>query len=213
MSDNANDERDAIYKEYRAAKKNLKKGRDFFDWMKIARGYDEARREAMHRAGTNVPQGSAYREEFGKISRREKLIDRDDKGREFPSPEDRTFCIYVLENYDAPSKDPRRVSIKAWRDGLSDSRRAGLNHPKRVWTSYLADTEPRAEKDAKRIERERQQAMKSTDPLLDKVGEAEAETHTARRQVEALRELLALIRDHVRLPEDIVAKIDAALRE
>jgi hypothetical protein len=31
-------------------------------------------------------------------------------------------------------------------------------------------------------------------------------------QVEAMRELLVLIRDHVVLPEDIVAKIHAALR-
>jgi hypothetical protein len=210
MTHDPRDEQRAIYREYRAAKKHLKSGREFHDWMKIARGYDEARREAMHRAGTNSAQGSAYREEFAKVDRREKLIDRDAKGREFPSPEDRTYCIKVLENYDAPSQDPRRVSIKTWRDALSDSERGKLNHPKRVWTSYWADTEPRAEKDAKRVERERKQ---KTDPMLDAIGEAEAETHNARRQVEALRELLALIRGHVDLPEEIVAKIDAALRE
>jgi hypothetical protein len=45
--------------------------------------------------------------------------------------------------------------------------------------------------------------------MLDKVGEAEAETHDVRRQLEAVRELLALIRDHVDLPED---RIDDALR-
>jgi hypothetical protein len=108
---------------------------------------------------------------------------------------------------------PRRPSIKVWRDGLSDSERAKLNHPKRVWTGYLAATEPRAETEAKRKERERKQAEKSRDPMLDKVGEAEAETHTARRQVEVLRELVAFIRDHIDLPEDIAAKIDAVLRE
>jgi hypothetical protein len=54
--------------------------------------------------------------------------------------------------------------------------------------------------------------MKSRDPMRDKVGEAEAETHAARRQVETMRELLVLIRDHVDLPADIVAKIDAILR-
>jgi hypothetical protein len=212
-ADDTHTERDAIYKEYRTAKKNLKKGRDFFDWMKIARGYDEARREAMHRAGTNVPQGSAYRTEFAKIDRRERLIDRDDGGKEFPSPEDRSYCIKVLENFDMPSHDPRRPSIKSWRDAMSESERAKLNHPKRVWTGYWALTEPRAERDAKLMERERMQATKSRDPMLDKVGEAEAETHAARRQVEAMRELLALIRDHVDLPDDIVAKIDAILRE
>jgi hypothetical protein len=109
--------------------------------------------------------------------------------------------------------DPSRPSIKVWRDGLSDSERAKLNHPKRVWTGYLAATEPRAETEAKRKERERKQAEKSRDPMLDKVGEAEAETHTARRQVEVLRELVAFIRDHIDLPEDIAAKIDAVLRE
>src|SRR5262249_37801187 len=117
MTNDPTDERKEIYKEYRTAKRNLKKGRDFFDWMKIARGYDQARREAMHRAGTNAPQGAAYREAFAAIDRREKLIDRDDKGKEFPSPEDRTYCIKVLENYDMPSLDPRRPSIKAYRDG------------------------------------------------------------------------------------------------
>jgi hypothetical protein len=56
--------------------------------------------------------------------------------------------------------------------------------------------------------------MKAKDPMmLERVGEAEAETHDARRQVEAMRELLVLIRDHVDLPDDIIAKIDAALRE
>ena len=43
-----------------------------------------------------MPQGAAYRAEFAKIDRREKLIDRDDKGKEFPSPKDRTYCIMVL---------------------------------------------------------------------------------------------------------------------
>jgi hypothetical protein len=35
--------------------------------LKIARGYDQARSEAMHRAGTNTRQGVAYRGEFAKI--------------------------------------------------------------------------------------------------------------------------------------------------
>jgi hypothetical protein len=95
--------------------------------------------------------------------------------------------------------------------GVSDAR-AKLNHPKRVWTSYWADTEPRAEKEAKRIERERKQTMKPRDSMFEAIGEAEAETHDARRQVESLRELLAFIRDHVELPEDIIAKIDVILR-
>jgi hypothetical protein len=53
--------------------------------------------------------------------------------------------------------------------------------------------------------------MKAKDSMLERVGEAEAPEHDARRQVEALRELLVLIRDHVDLPDDIVAKIDAIL--
>src|SRR5262249_61621913 len=102
------DEQKSIYKDYRAAKRHLKQGRDFADWMKIARGYDQARREAMRQAGTNQPQGPNYREEFTKIDRREKLIDRDPKtGKEFPSKEDRTYCIKVIENYAVPSYDPR----------------------------------------------------------------------------------------------------------
>jgi hypothetical protein len=99
------------------------------------------------------------------------------------------------------------------RDDLSPSERAKLNHPKRVWMSYWADTEPRAERDAKRIERERKQAMKSSDPMLDAIGDAEAREHDANRRSETARELLAYIRDHVELPDDIASKIDAVLRE
>jgi hypothetical protein len=204
---------EATYKEYRTAKKNLQKGRDFADWMKIARGYDQARREAMRLAGTNSPQGAAYREAFAQIDRREKLIDRDDKGHEFPSKEDRTYCGKMIDNYDVPSYDPRRQPLKAWRDGLSTSERAKLNHPKRVWDAYWAHTEPRAEKDAKRIERELLRQATKSDPMLDAVGDAEAREHAANRRSEAARELLAYIRDHVDLPEDIVSKIEAMLRE
>jgi hypothetical protein len=73
-------------------------------------------------------------------------------------------------------------------------------------------TEPLKEKEAKQNERDRKQSEKPKDPLLEKVGEAEAGEHAARRQVEEIRELLALIRDHVTLPDDIVAKIDAVLQ-
>src|SRR6516164_3260672 len=102
MTDDLTDEQVSVYKDYRSAKKNLKKGRDFADWMKVARGYDQARREAMHHAGSNTPQGAAYRTYFTRIDRRERLIDRDDKGNEFPSKEDRSYCIKVIENYDMP---------------------------------------------------------------------------------------------------------------
>jgi DNA segregation ATPase FtsK/SpoIIIE-like protein len=212
MTDDPTDERKIIYKDYRAAKRHLKEGRDFADGMKIARGYDQARREAMHRAGTNVPQGAAYREEFAKIDRREKLIDRDDQGREFPDKEARTYCIYMLENYDAPSHDPRRPSIKTWRDGMSVSERAKLNHPKRVWTGYLAATEPRAERDAKRAEREMRPPKEN--PHLAALADAEVERDASRRETETLRELLARIRDELRehLSPDLLDAIAKALQ-
>jgi hypothetical protein len=209
MTHDLTDEQTVVYKEYRTAKKNLKKGREFADWMKVARGYDQARREAMRLAGSNTPQGAAYREHFARIDRRERLIDRDDKDNEFPTKEDRTYCIKVLENYDMPSHDSRRPSIKVWRDGLSIGERAKLNHPKRVWTAYWAATEPRAEKDGKRVARE----MRATEsnPMLDLVADTEAERDSARRQLEALRELLVVIRDSVDLPEHIAARIHAVL--
>jgi hypothetical protein len=74
---------------------------------------------------------------------------------------------------------------------LSDSERAKLNHPKRVWTSYWADTEPRAERDAKRTER----AMKEPkeNPHLQALADTEGERDTARRHAEDLRELLARV--------------------
>jgi hypothetical protein len=210
MTTDLTSEQVSVYKEYRAAKRNLKKGRDFADWMKIAHGYNQARREAMYLAGTNTPQGAAYREHFSRIARRERLIDHYDDDSEFPTSEDRTFCIKVLENFDVPSHDPRRVSIKVWRDSLSASERAKLNHPKRVWLAYRTATEPRAERDAKRAARDMRPAKK--DPMLEAVGNAEAETHAARRQIETLRELLAAIRNAVELPAEFAAKIEAALR-
>ncbi len=42
--------------------------------------------------------------------------------------------------------------------------------------------------------------------MLEAVANAEVAEHTARRQTEALREPLALIRDTVELPDEIVAK-------
>lgn len=201
------DERKLIYQEYRTAKRNLRKGRDFWDWMKIARGYDEARREAMHRAGTNTPQGTTYREEFTKIDHRERLIDRDEQGREFPSPEDRTFCIKVLENFDAPIFDPRRPSIKAWRDSLSDTERAKVNHPKRVWTAYVANTAPRVEQEAKRTE-------PVTKPTVTKPAEpdtkpaaqhsADAEIAKLAARIRELEDKLALARIGTgKIPENV----------
>jgi len=209
-ADNITDEQRTVYKDYRAAKKHLKQGRDFADWMKIARGYDQARREAMHRAGTNKPQGAAYREQFARIDRREKLIDRDDKGKEFPTPEDRTFCIKVLENYDMPSYDPRRTSIKTWRDSLRISERAKLNHPKRVWTSYWADTEPKAERDARRIEREMRPPKEN--PHLGALADAEIERDASRRETEDLRQLLGRVLNEVEdLAPDLRTAIEQAL--
>ena len=135
--------------------------------------------------------------------------DRND-GKEFPSPEDRTFCIKLLENYDAPSYDPRRPSIKAWRDKLLDSERAKINHAKPVWNKYWSDTEPMAEKAAKRNARE----MKAkADPVGDLAANQEVELKTKQRQFEAMREPFAYIRDHCDIPDDVAAKIDGILRE
>ena len=62
------------------------------------------------------------------------------------------------------------------------------------------------------MERERKRAEQPKNPMIDALAVAETETHDARRQVEALRELIAFIRDHVELPDDVVAKIDAIVR-
>jgi hypothetical protein len=204
------DEQRTVYQDYRTAKKHLKQGRDFADWMKIARGYDQARREAMRRAGTNAPQGAAYREAFARIDRREKLIDRDDTGKEFPTPEDRTYCVKILENYDMPGHDPRRVSIKAWRDSLPHGERAKLNHPKRVWTSYWESTEPKADREAKRKAREMKPPKEN--PHLAALADAEGERDASRRQTEDLRGLLGkVLSQWDDIPPDLRAAIVEAL--
>ena len=148
------DERKLIYQEYRTAKrKPAGRAATSGDWMKIARCDDEARREATHRAGTNTPQGTTYREEFTKIDHRERLIDRDEQGREFPSPEDRTFCIKVLEKLrcsDLRSAPPLNQGLA--RQPLRHRARQGQSPEARLDLADVANTAPRVEQEAKRTE-------------------------------------------------------------
>jgi hypothetical protein len=93
-----------------------------------------------------------------------------------------------------PSYDPRRIPIKAYRDGLSDSERANLNHPKRVWTSYWADTDPEEDKQARRVERAI--AAQKKEPLVkmaDLLAETQDAHHTSQQEAAALRRLLGRI--------------------
>ena len=105
-----------------------------------------------------------------------------------------------------------RVSIKTYRDGLPHSERAKLNHPKRVWTSYWADTEPKADQLAKRIAREMKPPKES--PHLAALADAEGERDDARRHSENLRELLGRVLNEVEdLPSDLHEAIKKALSE
>jgi len=112
--------------------------------------------------------------------------------------------------YDTPSYDPRRPPIKVWRDRLPAGVRSQLNHPKRVWTSYWSNTEPRAERDAKRVERE--QKPPKENPHLAALA-AEVERDASRRQTEDLRELLArVLAEWADIPEELRKIIEEALR-
>src|SRR5262245_35770759 len=93
-----------------------------------------------------------------------------------------------------PSYDPRRISIKAYRDGLSDSERSNLNHPKRVWINYWADTDPEEDKQARRVEQA--MAAQKREPLTkmaDLLAETESARHASQREIATLRQLLKRI--------------------
>jgi hypothetical protein len=81
-----------------------------------------------------------------------------------------------------------------------------LNHPKRVWTSYWADTEPKAERDAKRIAREMKPPKES--PHLAALADAEVERDASRRETEDLRELLGRVLNEV---EDLHPELREAI--
>ena len=59
---------------------------------------------------------------------------------------------------------------------------------------------------------DKERAAAAETPACHTSAVAETETRHARRETEVLRELLAYIRDHVELPDDLVGKIDAILR-
>ena len=62
------------------------------------------------------------------------------------------------------------------------------------------------------IGNERAMMQPKENPHLEELADSEVREHSARREIETLRELLALIRKAIELPDDIAAKIDAALR-
>jgi hypothetical protein len=118
--------------------------------------------------------------------------------------------IKVLENYDVPSYDPRRPAIMAWRDGMSPSERAKLNHPKRVWSAYWAKTTPQAEKEARAAERAMQEP--SADPMLDLVADTERERDDAHRHAQDGRGLLGEVLERWEdIPADLREKIERHL--
>jgi len=216
------DDRKDIYRQGRLALKHLREGREFIDWLNWARAYDEARREAMQRAGTNSPVGAHYNEQFAKVMAREKLVERTgpEKHQQFPDPETRSFAMRMLENYDFPAEDPRRKAIKVWRSELyaKDPQKYGqLNHPKRVVQRWLEDTMPQAEKQAREEARKWRAAEKAAapDPIAEDLANEEGRHRDTRRELEDLRELLGLILGELEsgtVSEATVERIRAMLR-
>jgi hypothetical protein len=114
-----------------------------------------------------------------------------------------------------PSADPRRKSIKAYRDGLSHGERAKLNHPKRVWTSYWEDTQPGADKHAKRVERAATAGIRQKQvELIDLLADTEDARAANQRKIEELRillsRMLAAVKDH--LPPELREEVEEVLR-
>jgi hypothetical protein len=98
----------------------------FSDWMAIADSLAEGRELAMALAGK--PKGTRYNTAFAAWAGRRPWIQALGKT-------DRSQLYWIHE---------RRAEIEEWRDTLTDSQRASLNHPSTVFRQYrAAKAEPR----------------------------------------------------------------------
>lgn len=206
------DDAHEIYKRARAAMRNLQKARDFHWWVDYGTGADMARREAMQAAFTNQPIGKAYNIEHARVMRREKLVDLTDPANPFPDANTRKDAIVMVENLHHPVDTRRLKGILGWREGLTASERAKLNHPTAILRRWRKDTEPQEEKRAR--EQTREQREPKEDPMLSLVADTEGERDEARRHAENLRGLLGRVLNEVEdLPPELRELIEQALAD
>jgi len=126
--------------------KRIKNGDHWLDWLAVGEFLIVGRLQAMRRAGTNQPVGSAYNRAFGTWLDEHQEFRMLDKAT-------RNHAMWAAENRDA---------IERWRETLAQNVRARINHPttmKRAWDAankvreVSAET-PAVETKAQKLERE-----------------------------------------------------------
>jgi hypothetical protein len=160
-------ERADTYRHGRNALSRLKRGRDYLDWIDVARAVWEARDEALEQigmAGSNLPPslrlGGGYSKAYSAILKREGLED------EFIDRTTRNQLFEIIANL---------PSIEAHRDLLSPAERAKLNHPSAVLRHFKRSGAVHDDRAARRP------SPSKADNLLE-------ELTLAREEIERLRE-------------------------
>jgi len=194
------------YKRGRAAMRQLKKDRNFQWWTDYGVAALAAQTEAMRRSFTNQPIGKAYNLEHARIMKREKLVDLTDLNHPFPDPNSRKDAMMMVESLHHPADSRRLKGILSWREGLTGSERAKLNHPTAILRRWRKDTEPIEDKRAKELEREQREPKE--DPMLTLVADSESERDAARRHAGDLRGLLGRVLNEV---EDLHPELREAI--
>ena len=123
------------------------------------------------------------------------------------------MVIEILENYDMPLYDPRRPSIKAWRDAMTPGERSRYNHPESVWSTYWRSTEPKEDKDRKRASRAAKETERESSPLEEELAELHHLADDRQGRIETMRLVLAKVlayRDDVDKRDwpDLIAEIE-----
>jgi hypothetical protein len=170
---------DTVYRRGRAALAGLRHRhiRTFAMWMDWARAFYKARNEAMAAAEIDRPIGARYNQEFDRIVKRERLVDRLGQAphEQFPDPNTRKDCIDLLENYERPQQRERQWGIREYLERLDQNERSKINHPTTVLRRWEYVTEPHR---VDRLEPWGTLAQRATDEALGR----------ASMQVERLRE-------------------------
>jgi hypothetical protein len=118
--------------------------------------------------------------------------------------------VAMVDNLNHPIDSRRLKDILAWRATLEHNERARLNHPTAILRRWKKDTEPQADKLARKTLRDMQPVKEN--PHLQALADAEGERDDARHHAETLRGLLGrILREVEDLPPDLKAAIEQAL--
>jgi hypothetical protein len=133
--------------------------RNWSQWMTIGEGLLVGRKWAMHRAGTNRPEGKGYILAFNEWMRQWRLHDIDRS--------DRANLLRLMEELPA---------VEEWRGNtLTEQERRNLNNPTLVWRKWKALERPRQSRsspDGARLRRTNEQLQARVEELEQELEQA-----------------------------------------